>query len=277
MLLCSSYYQNAQYRDKVQQIRFSMPSLNAAIEYLMNHSTKTIIIEILDLHEEKNGHTVCPSIEKMIALQKENPNIIYDFYALNDLEEYVNSGGKENNLSYMYHFPVSTWGMVRVLLTYKVSDIVLGEPLMFMAKEVNAYIKPYARTRVYPHKGQPSIAVPLEEMPAINHFFALPQHMGMYEEYIDVFDLLDDNIVRETALIDIYTKDSYNFSLHYLIPSITSNISGAYITEELVERRMNCKQRCIMDPNGCHYCEMIEKMYEYYKKINEQGNIDKES
>lgn len=260
MLLCSSYYQNDIYKEKVDQIRFSMYNFNSALAYIMNHPNKNIIIEILSLHEERDGHRVCPTIENMKRLQLEN-NITYDFYDLNDLLEYYRICKEDtNNYKYFHHFPVNSWGMVRVLLECKVSDIVLGEPFVFMKDAVERYIHPYVQTRAYPHKGKPFIALEFENMPPINHFFVLPQHMHLYS-HIDVFDLLDDNVTRETALIDVYTKPEYNLKLRHLIPSITTDISGAFIDHTFALKRTNCGQTCLKGQTTCHYCDAYEKMY----------------
>ena len=79
-------------------------------------------------------------------------------------------------------------------------------------------------------------------MPPIQHFFLLPQHTSVYT-HIDVLDLLDDNITRETALIDTYAKPAYNFKLKHLIPSIDSEITGAYIDDAFAAKRTNCGQK----------------------------------
>ncbi len=268
MLLCSSYYQNDIYREKVDQIRFSMYNFNNALSYLMTHSEKNIIIEILSLHEERDNHRVCPPIATMMKLQREN-NITYDFYSIEDLIEYYKLCAVDDNpdvkYKYFHHFPASSWGMIRILLEAKVSDIVLGEPFVFMKEAVDRYIHPYVQTRAYPHKGKPSLALEFENMPPIQHFFLLPQHMSMYN-HIDVLDLLDDNITRETALIDTYTKPTYNFKLKHLIPSIKSEITGAYLDGEFAAKRSNCGQSCMKSEHVCHYCKTYEKMYETWAK-----------
>ena len=270
MLLCSSYYQNDIYREKVDQIRFSMYNFNNALSYLMTHQGKEIIIEILSLHEEREGHRVCPPIETMKTLQKEN-NIVYDFYSIDDMLEYYRICKEENKeervYKFFHHFPATSWGMIRVLLEANVSDIVLGEPFVFMKEAVDRYIHPFARTRAYPHKGKPTLALEFENMPPIQHFFLLPQHTSVYT-HIDVLDLLDDNITRETALIDTYTKPAYNFKLKHLIPSIGSEITGAYIDDAFAAKRTNCGQSCMKNENVCHYCKTYEKMYEVVAKRN---------
>lgn len=266
MKLCTSYYQDENHKNKADQIRFSMYNLNNALSYLMLHERKSIIIEILSMHEMRDGHQVCPSIEVMKQLQIEH-DITYDFYLMEDLLEYRKNciANDDAIYKYFYHYPVSTWGMVRILLESQVSDIVLGEPLVFMKNEVEKYIHPYAKTRAYPHKGKPSLALEFTSLPAINHFFVLPQWVEAYD-FIDTFDLLDDNIARESALLDIYKEPQYIYKLSHVVPSITSNITGAYIDNDFVTKRLNCNQTCLKNPNGCHYCEMYEKMYSILEK-----------
>lgn len=238
-----------------------MYNFNNALIYLTEHPDKNIIIEILSLDEEREGRRVCPAISRMQTLQMEN-NIIYDFYSIDDLLTYGRlCDHSVPNYKYFHHFPVSTWGMARVLLEAKVSDMVLGEPLLFMEKEVNKYIHPYVTTRAYPHKGKPSLALEFDSLPAIHHFFGLPQYNDLYT-HIDVFELLDDNIVRESALIDTYNQPTYIYRLNHLIPSITSNVTGAFIDESFMTKRLNCGQVCMKSANSCHYCKNYEHMYE---------------
>lgn len=268
MKLCTSYYQNDIYRKKVDQIRFSMHALNPALEYVMRNPEKEIIIEILDLNEQKDNKNVCPSLSKMKSLQQ-TYNIIYDFYSLDDLLAYAQNCHEDTDeecLHYkcMYHFPVATFNMARVLLAIGVSDMVIGEPLIFQRNDIINFIKPHVTIRAYPHKGQPDLAYKAGLSP-IRHFFILPQHIDKYD-YIDVLDILDDNIVRESALIDVYTKPRYDFSLSFLLPYMTGhNITGAFIDELFVEKRMNCGQRCMRHPHACHYCDAQETMYETMK------------
>lgn len=276
MLLCSSYYQNDLYREKVDQIRFSMYNFNNALSYIMRRPNKEIIIEILALHEEREGKRVCPTVEKMMKLQAENPTITYDFYSIDDMLEYYFACKEDTEITYKYfhHFPVTSWNMVSVLLGCKVSDIVLGEPFVFMADEVNKYIHPFVRIRAYPHKGKPAFIQSINNIPSsICFFFMIPQYMNLCT-HIDIFDLLDDNIVRESALIDVYTKSNYNFKLKHLIPSIGSDLTGAYLDEQFFTRRLNCHQACMKSPNTCHYCTAYEKMYETIAKKNEEQDID---
>lgn len=257
MKYCTSYFQSEPVRQKIDELRFSTAAMNDALGYAERHSDKRVIIEFLDLHAEH-----IPTIEKLHKLHQEQPNIYYDFYNLHDLVEYARAFDRQANYI-MYHQPALTWGLVQILLYYKVCDIVIGEPLAFNMNELEKNVHPHARIRIRPYFAKPEIARGIETDSGIHHFWVLPQHMHFYEPYVDVIDLIDNNIVRETALVNTYTSNKeFSARLDTLIEGVECGVGASFIDDKFVQRRLTCGQSCLKNSNYCHYCDQYVKMYD---------------
>lgn len=269
MKYCTSYYQGEAIRKKVDELRFSVASLNDALGYAERHSEQRIIIEILNLHEAN-----MPSKQKLHKLHQEQTNIYYDFYNLSDLIEYSREFNREVDYI-MYHQPALTWGLIQILLYYRVSDITISEPLVFNMQELQKNVHPYARLRIRPYLAKPALARGVETDLGIHHFWVLPQHMHLYDQYVDVIDLLDDTVPRETALVLAYTcSEPYTARLDTLIEGVECGIGASFIDEKFVQRRLTCNQNCLKNRNYCHHCDQYVKMYDVIAKQRKDSNGD---
>lgn len=268
MKYCTSYYQSSLIRTKVDEVRFSIGSFNSALDYADDHLDKRIIIEVLELHEEH-----VPSISKLHQLHQEHTNISYDFYNLYDLIEYSRAYERQANYI-MYHQPALTWGLVQILLYYNVSDIVIGEPLTFNVTELEKNIhSKNVKLRIRPHLAKTKIARGIETDCGIHHFWVLPQHVKFYEQYIDVLDLLDDNVARETALVNAYTcGEDYEGRLDTLVEGVETEVGAAFIDDKFVQRRLTCGQNCLKNSNYCHFCDQYIKMYDVIAANHKDAN-----
>lgn len=268
MNYCTSYFQSEAIRQKVNELRFSTKALNDALGYAERHSDKRVIIEILDLHEQH-----LPAIEKLHKIHEECSNIFYDFYDLSDLVEYAKHFRR--NVNYiMYHQPALTWGLVQILLYYNVSDITLGEPLVFDMPEIKKNIQSRGvKIRIRPNFAKPMLARDVETDKGIHHFWVLPQHMYLYEDYVDILDLLDNNSVRETAVVNAYTSaDPYTARLDTLIDGVECGIGASFIDDKFVQRRLTCHQNCLKNSNYCHFCDQYVKMYDVIAAQRKSSN-----
>lgn len=262
MKYCTSYYQPESIRAKVDEIRFTIQNLNLALTYANEHSDKRVIVEIASLTKDKT-----PSIDKLSKLQEETKNLTYDFFELQDLAQYNRT--TDCGRSYMYHYPAVTWAMIQILMYHKVSDIWIGEPLVFDLNSVSKYIKEKGiQIRVCPHKVKNEFTKEIETDLGIRHFFVLPQDADAYEDCIDVFELLDRNVVREEALVRTYTtKEPYTHALDYLIENIGTELNMALVDDKWRARRRNCQQKCIKSPKECDFCYRHMRMLEAVKNM----------
>ena len=118
--------------------------------------------------------------------------------------------------------------------------------------------------RVCPHLGR-QISESVDDGSC--HFWILPQHMHLYENIIDVCDLLDNNITREATIVDVYTKEEpYTLPMNLLITNFDREISGGRITDDLIKARKNCGQRCMVNRMSCHSCDLHMRLAEVVKE-----------
>lgn len=245
--------------DKIQEIRFPFRKMNEAMDYQQDHPDKTIILEIQDLKDPK-----MPSIDNLFDLQKQFP-FIYDFFDFTDFVIYCKSTTliDQEWRNVMYHYAATTWAMVHICTYYHARNIMVGEPLVFQCRALEKLRHQGYIIRANPQCGvNPAIAD--TNANALQHFWVLPQHLHLYENYIDVFELYMPTTEQERGLIELYSTN-YPYSLDLLIREFPcpEQILGSEIDESFAEARLDCGQRCLTPLGTCHKC--LQPMYE--KKI----------
>ena len=164
--------------------------------------------------------------------------------------------------------------MVQILLYYHVSDITIGEPLIFNVNELQKNIHSQGVTiRIRPDKARTGIETTLVEESGINHFWLLPQHISLYENYVDVIDLIDNSVTRESELVNIYTRNQpYSAMIDTLILGLNCPIGADFFDDKFEVRRLTCGQTCIKNKNNCHFCDQYAKMYDVIAAQRKSSN-----
>lgn len=260
------------WRDKVDEIKFALSNLNQAIEYAKEHSDKRVIVEIstLDVGQRSPGKI------KLRSIHKEIPNIHYSFTKLNELITYVRylweEDGNQEDRHYMFDQPVISWAMVMILRYYKVTDILIAEPLTFRMEDVYKGIKSEGiAVRVRPAESKHFYAIDTDDN-AMNHFWLLPQAIKTYEKYIDVIDFSHEfGNGREEALCKLFINDkNYDNLLKYYLNNCEddNNLPATMLDDKFFIRRLNCGQTCLISPNNCHYCSTFVTLHNALKTAN---------
>lgn len=269
---CTSAYQDEITRDKCQEIRFSLQSINAALSYLESHKAeyKRIVIEIPAAFDPNKFHI---TLEQLNDLGRENPeHIVYDISSFEMLKWFAHNHNP--GVRYMYHYPISDYNILQLVLEYDVTDIYLAEPLAFDVEELAARFNFHDKIlRVHP--AQPFTTAAYQDLPGshINHFWILPQHAHLYHS-IDIFELTDDNIEREATLVNVYTRDQFYVGpLDALVKDINldTHMTAGYVNEHWAKKRRDCHQRCLSDPDCCHYCMAEADTYYVLDKYNNKS------
>lgn len=182
--------------------------------------------------------------DKMVALYREHPNICFEFASLEIFREFCELT-EEKPIRAFLAIPATTWELVQTLLYYQVTDIVIGEPLIFDTEALGRLRSKGVNIRIVPHKPQPSF--PTDHF--ARHHFLLPQHVALYESTADTLDFYtDDNVAQ------LYLRDkSFGGTLDAIF-GVQCNLPATMIGEDFVKRRLNCGQACAKNPDGCHFC-----------------------
>lgn len=242
------YIQN-KYSEQAEFIRFLPEQVERGILYADKHkeSTQKVIIEL------KNNLL---SLDKLFSIQEENENIIYDFHSLSDMIAYAKHCRKNGIIhDYMYHAPAAIWGLVSILRYYQVSDIMVTEPLTFDIQQLSIVKRAGTRVHVIPTLCRTPLQREVEET-GIKHFWVLPQHAHLYEEAIDVFEIIDGNDIRQQAIYEMYAvKGNYTTSpMSLLFTGLDVNMPPEVVPEDMVHRRLTCRQKCMIGNGSCDYC-----------------------
>ena len=129
--------------------------------------------------------------------------------------------------------------------------------------------------RVAPTIGRPDLFNLIKDKDdGLVHFWVLPQHASLFDKYIDVFDILDPEIIREETLVRLYVKGIYNRELKYFIRNGESDMPGHLVDEALMDRRLDCHQICLQgqDRSKCHFCYMENALYKQLMKEQQRPN-----
>lgn len=260
MEFSTSNYQDIQTREKVQEIDFSIKSINAALKCAEECPSKRILVNTTF----KLLPEVRITADRLVELTNKYPNLYINFYELNDMIEFAEQTKK--NHKYMYAYPVTTWNLINVLLRYEVPYITLGEPLVFgiqKCKNLMSHKATYpVKIKVCPHIA----GTQKDNENPIRHFWFLPQHIPLYEEFVDVIILSDVSTIREKTLVDVYTSaNPYKQSIGLLIGNLDSSMGGLFVDDDWVRKRMCCHQVCVEDDRRCHYCDAESSIYEAIK------------
>lgn len=263
MKFCCSYRLRSELLDDADEIRYS--NLTDIFEIREKYAAKRIIYEILEMKDvEVNTNPL--TYKLLFDILKSMPNLYIDFYSYADMVGFMEESNGEYNSRCMYHYPVDGYNMLNMLLAYGVSDVTLTEPLTFDIENVAHYIRydnPDCKIRIRPYMGREAWAPTNDDM---CHFWVLPQHLHLYEEYIDVVDILANSVLREETLYNTYKKGMYGLDMGALIEhfDVDPPIKGGWIDDALAMHRMKCRQICQSSkPQRCHVCDLERLLVKY--------------
>lgn len=243
--------------------------MSNAITLANKYPEKRIVIHIVDLKG-----TI--ALDKILNLLVETKNLYLELYNIEDLLTISSQLSIREcpNKKIFYHHPVTTFNMIYFLMQQNVSDIVLGEPIVFNLTEVRKMIPKDSGViiRANPAEGRPQLYNLIKNVDdGLYHFWVTPQATYLYDNYIDIFDLSDSNEIRESTLITVFQKKEYPHSLRSLCKNVDNDIPCGMFSEEDLRYRLTCKQRCIQ--GTCHRCKIISDMYLRVKDLTNGKSI----
>jgi len=251
---------------KVDEIRYPFGLMSFAIERATEDLFHKHIIEITNLENIEHF-----SYESMQSLLEENPNLYYDIYRWQDFID-INENITIDTPRFLYHMPITTYAELHFLLSFPgCYGITIGEPLTFDLKEVY-YTVHYDDARLitlrcYPAIGRPSQFNYNKNDSGINHFWILPQHVKLFEGYIDILDLVDSDILREKQLVHYYVEEKeFLLGIDLFFKNMDCKMIGNFVTEEWMRKRINCRQTCFLEGFHCRRCLREQDLYNTAKR-----------
>ena len=265
MKWCSSYRQVAAHVNDCAQFRYPITAFSLALELMEEHPDKQAIIEVPDLA------TANLNIEKIWKLVKENPNLYFDFYKL---EDYTHAAREAESRNYYFHYPLATYNAINYVLSMPgAAGITVMEPLTFEIQKVRDSVDTYAEglcIRMVPYIARPTEYNAIADLDnGITHFWVLPQHINLYDAYVDYVDIIAGSIDRETALLNVYLQGSYILRLDAIFSNINTDMIGNFVDDAWASRRLLCHQTCMQHGwRGCDFCKRQESIYSLLKSMS---------
>ena len=231
---------NINYAAKVPQL----------IKFIEKYRTHRINLFIKELNEDKDFPIFLALLEKYTDVQ-----LIFCFpYYFDSLEEKLNNMG----IPHYYKEYVTTWDQFQGFLQLNVTDIFLGDEILFNISTLSTLAKKQNKNlRCYCNVSQSSWA----HTKPIKTFFIRPEDIDLYKTYIDTFEFYvnDKDYNKLNILYTIYAKDKAWYGrLNEIIVGFSTDEDSRYISPPFGYERLNCGHRCMQyDTQPCAICDHI--------------------
>lgn len=254
MDFCASYHT---HNDGLAEYRYPLSALDTMIEKVFSQPSKKFILEVLSLPRDNEA-----AMGRIVDICNENENVIIDCYEKVDFIEMF----KRNAKRVMYHYPVTTFNDLKWFLAFNPYAVTIGEPLTFELQKVRDMVNQqleYTRIRVLAAIGRPSEWNVISHMiddNGVKHFWILPHTIYLYEPFIDTIDLYDRDKEREVQLVKVYLSGECDWPMNVLLKNCDVGTPCGMVMEDVIERRLNCGQRCMQGGNRCDLCNRETKL-----------------
>lgn len=187
-----------------------------------------------------------------------------DFYvAIQNL--FIYQEVKEHGLRFYWSYPITSYYELRGIVALEPSYLLLGVPLCFDLKRIksitNIPLRLIANASYDPY-------IPRED--GICGQWIRPEDVPAYEEYVAALEFVDANLTKEATLLHIYKENGHwPGNLNLLFDNFNFNVDNRAIPEDLGERRMNCRQRCMSD-GVCRRCISALQFADLIRKRHEE-------
>lgn len=231
---------------------------------------------ILDFIEKVPDITVILDIPKGTVLTERDIatlmmyNEKLDFYVsinnLHDTKAYAEMG-----LRFYWPFPITSYYELQGIIALNPAYILLGPPLSFDLNTVRAItnipVRLYANASYDPY-------IPREN--GICGQWIRPEDVKLYEPYVEVLEFVDCGLTKESTLLHVYKENqTWPGNLNLLLDNFNFNVDNRVIPEDLGERRLNCRQRC-MSGGSCHRCISALQFAELIRKKHEEQRLNQQ-
>lgn len=236
MKYCLSSRQEAAYLSKADEIKVEFRDKDSIPDLIEKYPGKTIILECFS-----NSVIDWKEIKKWNILAREN--FIMCVGSIANAKEC-----KENNIKFYMGYPVKTYYELNALKDFGVCYVRLGEPLFFEMDNVKKFDIPI--------RAIPNVAyvdgLPRED--GVCGTWIRPEDLDAYESYISVCEFEDADLKKEQAMFRIYAEQkNWPGDLSMIITNLNHIGVNRMILPDIVEKRLNCGQRC-QSRSNCKLC-----------------------
>lgn len=231
------------------------------------------IIDFIDILSDKDVILKSKDNENNWKLWKMYDEKFHNFYVsiqnlskASDLNKY--------GIKWLWSYPITSFYELREVLALGPAQVMIGPPLSFDLKQVRAVVGSDVRIRMIANSARPQYLAAGKSQEGIFGPWIRPEDVDAYGQYVDTLEFEGD-LKKEETLLYIYKKNKeWPGNLNLLIDNLNFNVDNRAIPEDLVDKRMNCGQRC-MRSGSCHLCASAFKLAEQIRLTH--SDLNKES
>lgn len=203
---------------------------------------------IIDVAGSVNLNKIVPSIRLLIS-QGWNTVILTDFEA--ELKEDI------PDIPFFFKVFPHSLEEVTACAVSGATDVYIVEELGFRLADLKKIKEKFnIKYRVFPNIAQSS-KLAKNFIPSISKFWIRPEDTPLYEDYIDVFEILggEDNS-RLSVIYEIYKQEQWLGNLNNIILDFKDDeIPNTGMNPHFAEMRINCGKRCMY--SACNLCPQM--------------------
>ena len=235
--------QQPEYLQKCDEIKVMWNDRNIIFDLTEKYPGKTINLCRYLIHSNEDDID-WSEIKKFKTLARDN-----FVFGLTYIDEMIEC--KANSIDFYYLEPIRSFRELQGLKLFGVKWAFIDAPLFFQMDKVRAVGLPVRVT------ANISVREAFPYADGVPGPWIRPEDVEAYEPYVDTIEFSRVNLDQERALFRIYAEQKkWPGELGLIVQDINYLGTNRMIPPDLVEKRLNCGQKC-MENGNCRLCWRI--------------------
>ena len=235
--------QQPEYLQKCDEIKVMWNDRNIIFDLTEKYPGKTINLCRYLIHSNEDDID-WSEIKKFKTLARDN-----FVFGLTYIDEMIEC--KANGIDFYYLEPIRSFRELQGLKLFGVKWAFIDAPLFFQMDKVRAVGIPVRVT------ANISVREAFPYADGVPGPWIRPEDVEAYEPYVDTIEFSSVNLDQERALFRIYAEQKkWPGELGLIVQDINYLGTNRMIPPDLVEKRLNCGQKC-MENGNCRLCWRI--------------------
>jgi hypothetical protein len=235
--------QQPEYLQKCDEIKVMWNDRNIILDLTEKYPGKTINLCRYLIHSNEDDID-WSEIKKFKTLARDN--FVFGLTYINEIIEC-----KAHDIEFYYLEPIRSFRELQGLKLFGAKWAFIDAPLFFQMDKVRAVGLPVRVT------ANISIREAFPYVDGVPGPWIRPEDVEAYEPYVDTIEFSRVNLDQERALFRIYAEQKkWPGELGLIVQDINYLGTNRMIPPDLVEKRLNCGQKC-MENGNCRLCWRI--------------------
>lgn len=235
--------QQPEYLQKCDEIKVMWNDRNIIFDLIEKYPGKTINLCRYLIHSNEDDID-WSEIKKFKTLARDN-----FVFGLTYIDEIIEC--KAHDIEFYYLEPIRSFRELQGLKLFGAKWAFIDAPLFFQMDKVRAVGLPVRVT------ANVSVREAFPYADGVPGPWIRPEDVEAYEPYVDTIEFSRVNLDQERALFRIYAEQKkWPGELGLIVQDINYLGTNRMIPPDLVEKRLNCGQKC-MENGNCHLCWRI--------------------